>query len=89
MVKEELEEAIAQYPGGGMVDTWVLEAHIVRCAGSSPVPGTKFLRSKNFVDFPFSIFPEDLASDVICFEAVAFQSEQLCIPQLYPSPLFR
>ena len=23
-----------------MVDTWVLEAHIVRCAGSSPVPGT-------------------------------------------------
>jgi hypothetical protein len=28
-------------PGGGMADTKVLEAFAVRCAGSSPVPGTK------------------------------------------------
>ena len=27
-------------PGGGMADTKVLEAFAVRCAGSSPVPGT-------------------------------------------------
>ena len=29
-------------PGGGMADTKVLEAFIVRCAGSTPVPGTTF-----------------------------------------------
>jgi hypothetical protein len=31
-------------PGGGMADTTVLEAVAVRCAGSSPVPGTMLRR---------------------------------------------
>src|SRR3954462_15013788 len=30
----------SERPGGGMADTKVLEAFAVRCAGSSPVPGT-------------------------------------------------
>src|SRR5690349_5668285 len=32
-------------PGGGMADTTVLEAVTVRCAGSSPVPGTSLRQS--------------------------------------------